>query len=161
MDKAIKAGLTLQIIACVVLIWTGHPFQTTYFNALAGRNVAERFEYINTDYYKEALERILKIDGRDTILISSDNLNCYFGIKQAWEVLHPDKKARIEIAEPETEKCAKADYHVYGYSTLIKENMESKLGYTEATYCMPESKYNTQLILSAYKKPVVVIYYNQ
>ena len=161
MDKAIKAGLTLQIIACVVLIWTGHPFQTTYFNALAGRNVAERFEYINTDYYKEALERILKIDGRDTILISSDNLNCYFGIKQAWEVLHPDKKARIEIAEPETEECAKADYHVYGYSTLIKENMESKLGYTEADYCMPESKYNTQLILSAYKKPVVVIYYNQ
>ena len=159
--QIIRGGLALQSVVCMVLIITGHPFQTTYFNVLAGKNVAERFEYINTDYYKEALEKILKMDEREHILISSDNWNCYYGIKQAWEVLHPDKKAQIEIAEPETEKCAQADYHVYGYSTLIKENMGAERGYAGMVYCEPEIHYNTQLLLKAYGKPVVAIYYNQ
>ena len=101
-----------------------------------------------------------KTDDREEILISSDNLNCYYGIKQAWEILHPEKKARIRIAEPETVECQNADYHVYGYSTLIKENREAQLGLGEFVYCEPEKKFNAQTGLDAYGKRVVTIYYN-
>lgn len=93
--QIVKGGLAFQAAVCVVLIIVGHPFQTTYFNILAGKNVAENFQYINTDYYKEALEQILKLDSGNNILVSSDNLNCYYGIKQAWEILSPKK--RIEF----------------------------------------------------------------
>ena len=160
-EKIVQGCMLLQSVICIVLIVAGHPFQTTYFNTLAGRNVAERFEYINTDYYKEALEQNLKMDESNDIWISSDNLNCYFGIKQAWEILDPVKKARIQIAEPETPECENADYHVYGYSTLIKENKEAQLGITDAIFCDPEKKYNMQLGFDAYGKRVVTIYYNQ
>lgn len=160
--EKIMAGIVLlQSVLCIGLIIAGHPFQTTYFNVFAGKNVAERFEYINTDYYKEALEWILKKDDREEILIASDNLNCYYGIKQAWEILHPDKKARIRIAEPETVECERADYHVYGYSTLIKENREAQLGLGKFVFCEPEKKFNTQTGLDAYGKRVVTIYYNE
>lgn len=160
-NTIIKGCLVFQILICAVLIVAGHPFQTTYFNILAGKNVAEKFQYTNTDYYKEALEQILRMDDRNKILISSDNLNCYYGIKQAWEILSPGKKARIQIAEPETEECNIADYHIYGYSTLIKENMEAERGLTEAAYCEPEEKYNSKLQLDAYGKTVIEIYYNR
>ena len=159
-EKIVKSCLIIQMVICVLLMIAGHPFQATYFNALAGRNAEERFEYINTDYYKEALEQILKMDEGDDILISSDNLNCYFGIKQAWEILHPDKKARIRIAEPETVECENADYHVYGYSTLIKENKEASLGIADFVYCEPEKKYGKQFGLDAYGKRVITIYYD-
>ena len=102
----------------------------------------------------------MKMDEGDDILISSDNLNCYFGIKQAWEILHPDKKARIRIAEPETVECENADYHVYGYSTLIKENKEASLGIADFVYCEPEKKYGKQFGLDAYGKRVITIYYD-
>lgn len=161
LEKILKGGIALQSIICIGLLITGHPFQTTYFNILAGKNVAERFEYINTDYYKEALEQILRRDDRDEILISSDNLNCYFGIKQAWEILNPIKKERIQIAEPETVECEKADYHVYGYSTLVKENKMARLKLGDAVYCTPEEKFDTQMELEAYGNRVVVVYYNQ
>lgn len=159
--KIIRCCVGLQAVVCVYLIIAGHPFQTTYFNFLAGNHVDEKFEYINTDYYKEALEEILRMDDRDGILISSDNLTCYYGIKQAWEILSPGKKARIQIAEPETEGCAEADYHVYGHSTLIKENMEAKLGLEDVPFCEPEKKYNTQLGLDAYGNRIITIYYNK
>lgn len=71
------------------------------------------------------------------------------------------QKARIEIAEPETPKCDQADYHVYGQSTLIKENREAKLGIEGYIYCEPEKKFNTQKGLDAYGKRVITIYYNQ
>ena len=146
---------------CLWLIIAGHPFQTTYFNILAGKHIDERFEYINTDYYKAALEQILKMDDREEIWISSDNMNCYFGIKQAWEILHPEKKSRIKIAEPETEECEHADYHVYGHSVLIKENMEARQGLSDAVVCEPEKKYDSFLGLDAYGKRVITIYYNE
>ena len=151
----------LQAFVCLWLIIAGHPFQTTYFNILAGKHIDERFEYINTDYYKAALEQILKMDDREEIWISSDNMNCYFGIKQAWEILHPEKKSRIKIAEPETEECEHADYHVYGHSVLIKENMEARQGLSDAVVCEPEKKYDSFLGLDAYGKRVITIYYNE
>lgn len=160
-ERIVKGCVVLQSVICVLLIILGHPFQATYFNVLAGRNADERFEYINMDYYKEALEQILKMDERNDILISSDNLNCYFGIKQAWEILHPDKKARIRIAEPETAECRNADYHVYGHSALIKENKEAKLGIEDAVFCEPEKRFNGKLGLDAYGKRVITIYFDQ
>lgn len=159
--QIVKGGLAFQAAVCVVLIIVGHPFQTTYFNILAGKNVAENFQYINTDYYKEALEQILKLDSGNNILVSSDNLNCYYGIKQAWEILSPKKKDRIQIAEPETEACDNADYHVYGYSTLVKENMEAEQGITGVVFCEPEKKFNSKLELRAYGKCVIEIFYNK
>lgn len=160
-ERITRICVVLQSVICVVLIIVGHPFEGTYFNILAGRNVEERFQYINTDYYKEALEQILAMDDREEILVSSDNLNCYYGIKQAWEILNPVKKARIQIAEPETEACGNADYHVYDHSTLVVENREAQLGLNDAVFCEPEKKYNTQLGLDAYGKRVITIYYNQ
>lgn len=159
-DRIIEAVVGIQSIVCVMLIIAGHPFQNTYFNVLAGFHVDERFEYENTDYYKEALEEILRIDQRDTVLISSDNWNCYFGIKQAWEVLSPSKKGRICIAEPETEECSRADYHIYGQSTLVKENMEIVQGIQHGNMYTPSEKYNTEKQMDAYGKTVVTIYYN-
>lgn len=159
--KAIKGCFGVQALVCVFLIISGHPFQTTYFNVLAGRNVAERFEYINTDYYKEAMEQILKMDDREHILVSSDNLTCYYGIKQAWEILSPEKKARLEIAEPETEECNIADYHVYGYSTMVKENMEARHRGEDEKIFEPEKKFSSELGLNAYGKRVITIYYNE
>ena len=159
--QIVKGGLAFQTAVCVALIIVGHPFQTTYFNILAGKNVAENFQYINTDYYKEALEQILKLDSGNNILVSSDNLNCYYGIKQAWEILSPKKKDRIQIAEPETEACDNADYHVYGYSTLVKENMEAEQGITGVVFCEPEKKFNSKLELRAYGKCVIEIFYNK
>ena len=157
------AGITLiaQMAICVVLIATGHPFETTYFNILAGKNADQRFEYVNTDYYKAALEKILTMDSGDDILISSDNLNCYFGIKQAWEVLNPEKKNRIQIAEPDTEECANADYHVYGQSVFVQENKMAKLGVGDVVYCTPEEKFNSCEKLGAYGKTVISIWYNR
>lgn len=156
----VQSCVVLQMIVCAGLILIYHPFQATYFNILAGKNVAEQFEYINTDYYKEALEQILKMDEKDQITVSSDNMTCYFGIKQAWEVLNPTKKARIQIAEPETIECENADYHVYGYSTLLKENREAQLGIADFVLCEPEKKFDKQLGLDAFGKRVVTIYYN-
>ena len=128
---------------------------------LAGKNADQRFEYVNTDYYKAALEKILKMDDREEILISSDNLNCYFGVKQAWEILSPEKKARIEIAEPETEECENADYHVYGQSVLVQENRLAEQGIGEKVFCEPEKKFNTCEKLGAYGKTVISIWYNR
>lgn len=161
LERIVKVCFGIQAIVCIFLIIMGHPFQTTYFNILAGKNVAERFEYINTDYYKEAMEQILRMDDREKILVSSDNLTCYYGIKQAWEILSPEKKARLEIAEPETEECSLADYHVYGYSTLIKENMEARRSIENANVFEPEKKYNTEFGLNAYGKRIITIYYNE
>lgn len=158
--RIIESAVCLQAIICVVLIIVGHPFQNTYFNILAGRNVEERFEYANTDCYKEALEQILKMDEGDDILVSSDNWNCYYGIKQAWEILNPEKKKRIRIAEPETKENSLADYHVYGQSILEKENLEIKQGVTERDLYVPEEKYNSKKCLGAYGKTVITIYYN-
>ena len=157
------AGIILiaQMAVCVLLIVAGHPFETTYFNVIAGKNADQRFEYVNTDYYKAALEKILKMDDREEILISSDNLNCYFGVKQAWEILSPEKKARIEIAEPETEECENADYHVYGQSVLVQENRLAEQGIGEKVFCEPEKKFNTCEKLGAYGKTVISIWYNR
>ena len=151
----------LQMLWCAGLIVVGHPFESTYFNILAGKNVEEKFEYANLDYYKAALEQVLRMDSADSIVISSDNLNCYYGIKQAWEVLNPKEKNRIQVAEPETEACENADYHVYGESIFIKENMEAQLGLEELKKCDPDSKFNTSLGLDAYGKRVITIYYNR
>lgn len=120
----------------------------------------ERFEYANTDCYKEALEQILRMDDNNDIMVSSDNWNCYYGVKQAWEVLNPEKKKRIQIAEPETEESNIADYHVYGQSVLKKENIEIERGITERDLYAPEEKYNSKKCLDAYGKTVIAIYYN-
>ncbi|MDO4261051.1 MAG: glycosyltransferase family 39 protein [Eubacteriales bacterium] len=159
-ERIAGAMFGAQAVVCAVMLIAGHPFQTTYFNVLAGPGADTRFAYVNTDYYKEALERILTMDDGDDILISSDNLNCYFGVKQAWEILHPDKKARIRIAPPDTEECAQADYHVYGQSVLVQENMMAEQGVGEAVFCEPEEKYDSSLPLKAYGKTVVTIWYN-
>ena len=159
--KYVGSVLIAQMVICVGLIVVGHPFETTYFNILAGKNVDQRFEYVNIDYYKAALENILKMDDREDILISSDNLNCYFGIKQAWEVLNPEKKNRIQIAEPDTEECANADYHVYGQSVFVQENKMAKLGVGDVVYCTPEEKFNSCEKLGAYGKTVISIWYNR
>ena len=37
-EKIVKSCLIIQMVICVLLMIAGHPFQATYFNALAGRN---------------------------------------------------------------------------------------------------------------------------
>lgn len=155
-----KGALAVQGVVCVVLLVSGHPFQSTYFNCLAGRPVADRFEYDSTDYYKIALEKILEMDSGEDICVSSENLVCYYGIKQAWEILSPEKKARIQIAEPETEECEKAKYHVYAESTLRKINLMAESGMEEGQVCAPEEKFSKQLGLDAYGYRIITIYYN-
>lgn len=152
--------LGFQGISCVFLLIFGHPFQGHYFNVLAGHPVAERFDYAGTEEYKEALEVILKMDTNDDICISSDNLVCYYGIKQAWEILSPEKKARIRIAEPETEECENADYHIYGESTLRKTNQMIENAIEEGDVYAPEKKFDMQIGLNAYGNRIITIYYN-
>ncbi len=159
--KIIKVFLAVEGVFCVGLIISGHPFQAAYYNCLVKRPVAERFEYSGTEYYKEALEEILKRDNRNNILVSSDNIVCYYGIKQAWEILNPIEKQRICIAEPETDECRKADYHIYDESTLRYSNLiaEKKLE-DSATVYVPEKKFDTQIGLDAYGCRIITIYYN-
>lgn len=44
----------------------------------------------------------------------------------------------MQVAEPETDACREADYHVYGHSTLVKENREAQLELDDTVFCEPE-----------------------
>lgn len=156
----VKVLLLLQACVCIGLLYLGHPFQSYYFNCLVERPVGVEFEYASTIGYKEALEIILKRETRDDILISSDHITCYYGIKQAWEVLSPEKKERIQIAEPETEGCINADYHVYDECNLRQEKWFAENGMTEDTKYVPEKKFDRQIVLRAYGNPIITIYYH-
>lgn len=160
-EKLIWGVLMVQGVICVGLLVVGHPFQTSYHNCLAKRPVAREFEYAGTEYYKEALEQILAVDGSDSILVSSEDYNCYYGIKQAWEILHPDKKARIQIAEPETAGCEEAKYHIYSESSLQKERLMYENGLRDLPPYKPEEKFNSQLVFEAYGYRIITVYYNK
>lgn len=160
-EKIVEVGVIFQAVVCILLLILGHPFQEEYMNYLAKRPVADNFEYANTPIYKEALEEVLKINDSKTILISSDSLICYYGIKQAWEILAPDKKARIQIAEPDTEECMNADYHIYSESTLRKEAKMAALNLEDRVLCEPEKKFDSQIGFDAYGYRIITIYYNK
>lgn len=152
-------AILLQGAVCVCLLIAGHPLQYVYFNFLAGSNVEENYE-VDTGVlsFQYGLKQILKRDDSESILISSDNLVSYYGIKMAWEVLPHDEKNRIQIAEPETEECVNADYHVYNHSKILINNRLDEEGLKENTYWEPKENYQFFLTIEAYGLEVLDIY---
>ena len=144
----------VQGLWCVCLLVSGHPLQYVYFNCLAGNDVENTYEMDTGNVsFQYALNQILDRDDSETILISSENLSSYYGIKMAWEVLPKEEQARIEIAEPETEECYDADYLIYNCTTV---NVEQKVEETEFLYENPD--FIKEFSIDAYDLEVLDIY---
>lgn len=158
--KEILWGLTaVQGVFCIYLLIAGHPLQYVYYNFLAGNDVEQNYE-VDTGVvaFQYGLKQILNRDDSDAILISSDNIMSYYGIKMAWEVLPHDEKARIQIAEPETEACAQADYHVYNHTRMVMDTMIYENGLDENKYWEPKENYEHFLTVESYGMDVLDIY---
>ena len=108
--------------------------------------------------FQYALKQILQQDDSDKILISSDNLVSYYGIKMAWEVLPHDEKDRIRIAEPETKECEEADYHIYNHTRILMDNRIYEEGLDVGTYWEPKENYEYFQTIEAYGLDILDIY---
>lgn len=152
-------AIAVQGVFCIYLLFSAHPLQYVYFNSLAGNDVENTFELDTGNVsFQYALKQILKQDDSEKILISSDNLSSYYGIKMAWEVLPKDEKVRIQIAEPETLECASADYHVYNHTTVTVDNKICKEGLGEQNLWKPGNNYERLFSVEAYGMDVLDIY---
>lgn len=159
LKRPMWALMVLQGIFCVYLLAAGHPLQYVYYNFLAGNDVEENYEVdTGVTSFQYGLKQILKRDDSESILISSDNLVSYYGIKMAWEVLPHEEKARIRIAEPETEECVNADYHVYNHTRVLMDRRIYEEGLSDSGYWEPEDNYEPFLTIEAYGMDVLDIY---
>ena len=103
-------AVALQSLFILVFYVKNHPWQHLYFNVFAGKNTTERFE---ADYwgvaYKQAYEKILEIDDRDTIRVAAMQEN--FPGRLNYDFLPPATQTRLQF---ETDGRA-ADYLIVDY----------------------------------------------
>lgn len=157
--KLLWGAIALQGMFCMWLLVSAHPLQYVYFNSLAGNDVENTYEMDTENVsFQYALKKILAQDDSEKILVASDNLASYYGIKMAWEVLPKDEYARIEIAEPETEECANADYHIYNRSTIVRNNQVYDMGDPQGEQWEPGSNYEKLESVEAYGMEILDIY---
>lgn len=157
--RPVWAVMAAQGMFCVYLLVSGHPLQYVYYNFLAGNNVEESYE-VDTGVlaFQYALKQILQQDDSDLILVSSDNLMSYYGIKMAWEVLPHNEKDRIQIAEPETKECEEADYHIYNHTRILMDNRIYEEGLDGGIYWEPKENYEYFQTIKAYGLDILDIY---
>ena len=157
--RPVWAVMAAQGMFCVYLLVSGHPLQYVYYNFLAGNNVEETYE-VDTGVlaFQYALKQILQQDDSGIILISSDNLVSYYGIKMAWEVLPHDEKDRIQIAGPETKECEEADYHIYNHTRILMDTRIYEEGLDGGTYWEPKENYEYFQTIEAYGLDILDIY---
>jgi hypothetical protein len=114
--KNVKAGyilpglMSLQLAANVVAIFWLHPFQNVYFNVLAGKDHAVRYE---VDYwglsYRNALEYIAENDPSDSLQVRS--YSCTGELSHAF--LSPEDKQRITVLLTDSLAAVRLpDYHI-------------------------------------------------
>ena len=120
-----------------------HPYQNTYFNFLAGKNIEQNFEL---DYWglsnKQALEYILKKDDQQKINIGSATP---ISLTNSIMILSQKNRNRINISENN-----KADYIIDNYT-----NWHGK--YKKKQYIIPDNFIiNNEIIVSG--KKIVSIY---
>lgn len=159
--KTVEILIGLEAAACIGILIVGHPFQESYFNILAGDQPIEDYGSGSTTEFKMVLEDILEMDDRDEIHIAAFVLNDYYGIKQAWEILSPEKKARIQIGEPDTEFCRTADYHVYLNYNLLMHNRLIESGLEEGEPVDPEELFSEKKEYGAYGNTIITVYWNR
>lgn len=159
MGKWMWGGILLQIVVCLYLMISAHPLQYVYYNCLAGNDVEDRFELDTGNVsFQYALKQILKIDSSDEIVVSSDNLSSYYGIKMAWEVLPKAEKERFQVVEPETDECARSDYHIYNRTTVNVDNRAFSEGLEDGMHWTPMENYEQCFSLEAYGMDVLDVY---
>lgn len=94
---AVAALLAFSLVNTVAWMFSNHPLQNVYFNALAGRDIRHNFEF---DYWglgnRVALERILKSDPAPLIHVSA---NPYSALKHSFMMLTPEERARLKYSD--------------------------------------------------------------
>jgi len=106
-------GSLLGLIFIPVVVWmvTFHPYQNVYFNRLAGRDMQTVKMRFDLDYwglaYREGLESLLKLDGRERIKVYADTPA---GVRNA-AILVTSEEHRLDfVNEP-----GEADYFIGNY----------------------------------------------
>ena len=135
--------ISIFLIHIVFNMIKDHPYQNTYFNFLAGKNIEQNFEL---DYWglsnKQALEYILKKDDQQKINIGSATP---ISLTNSIMILSQKNRNRINISENN-----KADYIIDNYT-----NWHGK--YKKKQYIIPDNFIiNNEIIVSG--KKIVSIY---
>lgn len=116
--KTFYLSLLITTLYTTMWMYKYHPYQYAYFNILAGKNVIEKFP---VDYwglsYRESLEKLIKIDGTNTIKLFNSS-----GMKMFYPLLSLSEEDRSKFII--VENLENADYWVTNYyvDDFIKKN---------------------------------------
>jgi len=122
-NKFIKLALAVVTTTFFMYIglwmWNAHPMQNVYFNALAGRNIKERYEM---DYWglgnRLALERILKHDKSPIITVWAES---FTPLKNSFYMIAPEDRVRLRYANDKRQP-----YYILNNYRLDKNKDDSK-----------------------------------
>ena len=136
-----------RLAAAVCLLHTAfwmvraHPLENVYFNALAGRNLKDRFDL---DYWglgnRMALEYILRNDSAPTIVVRADSET---PLHSSIEMLTPSERARIREAA-DGERAAYAIDNYYGPREPVADVADFEL--------LHQIKVDGEIVLSIYRR---------
>jgi len=101
-----------QLAACLAIILISHPFQFVYYNALAGSNPAQGYEY---DYWNVSQVNLLMklVDENTDVLVFNISANDWYtadGLTKAYRILPEEYKEHIKVLAFNGEPHASADY---------------------------------------------------
>lgn len=94
----VVAAVALQLLVCAILIGISHPFQYVYYNPLAGKDPAQKYEF---DYWNVSQTQMLikladQVEG-DQIYICATDWYSGDGLGKAIKVLPEAYKQRIHL----------------------------------------------------------------
>ncbi|NLC14672.1 MAG: hypothetical protein GX768_11610 [Chloroflexi bacterium] len=94
----VVSAVVLQLLVCALLIGISHPFQYVYFNPLAGKDPAQKYEF---DYWNVSQTQMLmkladQIDG-DEVNVCATDWYTADGLAKAGKVLPEAYKDRVRI----------------------------------------------------------------
>lgn len=161
----IVAAVALQLLVCAIVIGISHPFQYVYYNPLAGKDPAQKYEF---DYWNVSQTQMLikladQLEG-DQIYICATDWYSADGLGKAIKVLPEAYKQRVHLCSC-TVIGMKTDADYMLVNRLVLQVMEAQTRQQTPAWIYSQGnlpgllpKYPTEASLQAFGSEFMTVY---